>query len=176
MSRVLLSLSLVVATTLIAPSAQAETPTEILTMIKSEASATPGFQGFSAARGETFFHAKHGGEWSCSSCHTDNPMNEGKHAKTEKLIKPLAPAANAERFTEVKKVEKWFKRNCNDVLDRECTAQEKGDVLTYLMAAGTKHVEAPTAAPVAAQAAVATPAAAAAATHKVVTAKKKATS
>lgn len=178
MSRVLLSMGLVVTTIFVAPTAQAETPAEILAMIKSDAASTAGFQGFSAARGETFFHAKHGGEWSCSSCHTDNPMNEGKHAKTEKLIKPLAPAANAERFTEVKKVEKWFKRNCNDVLDRECTAQEKGDVLTYLMAAGTKRAEAPSAAPVAAQAAVAAPAAAAAAaaTHKVVTAKKKATS
>ena len=33
----------------------------------------------------------------------------------------------------MKKVAKWFKRNCNDVLDRECTAQEKGDVLSYLL-------------------------------------------
>lgn len=162
MSRVLLSLGLVVATVFTAQTAQAETPAEILAMIKTEAASTAGFQGFSAARGDTFFHAKHGGEWSCSSCHTDNPMNQGKHAKTEKVIKPLAPAANAERFTEVKKVEKWFKRNCNDVLDRECTAQEKGDVLTYLMAAGTKQAEAPKVeAPAVAAAAVTTKKAAA---------------
>lgn len=153
MSRVLLSLGLLTASVLAVPTAQAETPAEILALIKAEAATKPGFQGFSAANGETFFHAKHGGEWSCSSCHTDNPMNEGKHAKTEKVIKPLAPAANAERFTEVKKAEKWFKRNCNDVLDRECTAQEKGDVLSYLMAAGTKKVEAAPQAPVAAPAA-----------------------
>jgi hypothetical protein len=45
----------------------------------------------------------------------------------------MAPSANKERFTDVKKIEKWFKRNCNDVLARECTAQEKGDFLKYLL-------------------------------------------
>ncbi len=172
MSRVLLSLGLVVATVFTVQTAHAETPAEILAMIKTEAAATAGFQGFSAARGDTFFHTKHGGEWSCSSCHTDSPMNQGKHAKTEKVIKPLAPAANAERFTEVKKVDKWFKRNCNDVLDRECTAQEKGDVLTYLIAAGTKQTEAPKVEAPAVAAAAATTAAAV--TSKKAAAKKKA--
>ncbi len=118
---------------LYAPAAFAMTPDEVMVSIKKEAAATPGFQGFSAERGETFFKAKHGGDWSCASCHTDNPAGEGKHAKTSKVIKPLAPAANAERFTDMAKVEKWFKRNCNDVLSRACTAQEKGDVLTYLL-------------------------------------------
>lgn len=111
----------------------AETPSEVLVAIQKEASGTPGSQGFSAARGETFFKTKHGGEWSCSSCHTDNPAAAGKHAKTGKPIDPLAPSVNAERFTSPKKVEKWFKRNCNDVLSRECTPQEKGDVLAYLL-------------------------------------------
>lgn len=111
----------------------AETPNEILSAIQQEAASTPGFQGFSAARGETFFKAKHGSEWSCSSCHTDTPAAQGKHAKTGKAIEPLAPSANAERFSNPKKVEKWFKRNCNDVLDRVCTPQEKGDMLTYLL-------------------------------------------
>ena len=111
----------------------AETPNEILAVIQKEASGTPGFQGFSAARGESFFKAKHGGEWSCASCHTENPATPGKHAKTGKVIEPLAPSANAERFTSPKKTEKWFKRNCNDVLDRVCTPQEKGDVLAYLL-------------------------------------------
>ncbi len=119
---------------LIAQSAFAETPESVLATLKSEASGTPGFQGFSAARGETFFKTKHGGEWSCSSCHTENTVAEGKHAKTGKVIKPIAPSANAERFTDMAKVEKWFKRNCNDVLERVCTPQEKGDVLTYLLA------------------------------------------
>jgi hypothetical protein len=114
-------------------SAFAETPVEVLAAIKTEAMATPGFQGFSAAHGESFYKNKEKHNLSCSSCHTDNPAAEGKHAETGKLIKPFAPAANDERFTDMKKVKKWFKRNCNDVLDRECTAQEKGDLLTYLL-------------------------------------------
>jgi len=49
------------------------------------------------------------------------------------VIQPLAPAANPQRFTDVAQVEKWFKRNCGDVLKRECTAQEKGDILAWLV-------------------------------------------
>ena len=116
-----------------ANSAFAETPVEVLAAIKAEASGTPGFQGFSATRGESFYKTKHNHDLSCASCHTDNAAAQGKHSETGKVIKPLAPAANEERFTDMKKVAKWFKRNCNDVLDRECTAQEKGDVLTYLL-------------------------------------------
>lgn len=114
--------------------AYAETPNDVLAALQSEAAkSTPNFSGFSAARGEKFFTVKHGSDWSCSSCHTDNPVVTGKHAKTDKPIDPLAPSANAERFTNPKKIEKWFKRNCNDVLDRACTPQEKGDVLAYLL-------------------------------------------
>ena len=119
---------------LAAPSAFALTPDEVLASFRKEASAASGFQEFSAPRGEAFFKARHGGDWSCSSCHHDNPALVGKHAKTNKEIKPLAPAANPERFTDMAKVEKWFKRNCRDVLNRACTAQEKGDVLAYLLA------------------------------------------
>ena len=111
----------------------AETPDEILACIRKEVAGTPGVHGFSAARGESFFKAKHGNELSCTSCHTENPAVPGKHDKTGRTIKPLAPSANAERFTSQEKVDKWFKRNCNDVLGRVCTAQEKGDVLTYLL-------------------------------------------
>jgi hypothetical protein len=93
----------------------------------------PGFAGFSAERGAQFFRATHGNDWSCASCHTQNPAAGGSHAKTRKAIAPLAPAANAERFTDPAQVEKWFKRNCNDVLGRACTVQEKGDVLQYLL-------------------------------------------
>ena len=124
----------VLAAGLISQPVWAETPGEILAGIKSEAlAADPAFQGFSALRGEKFFKQKHGNEWSCSSCHTDNPAATGRHDRTGKTIQPLAPAANAERFTSPRKVAKWFKRNCNDVLDRACTPQEQGDVLSYLL-------------------------------------------
>lgn len=87
----------------------------------------------SPARGEQFFNAKHGKEWSCASCHESPPNHDTKHIVTGKVIKPLSPNANPERFVDQAKVEKWFKRNCNDVLARECTAQEKADVLSWLM-------------------------------------------
>jgi hypothetical protein len=103
------------------------TPAELLQQWRSSST-----QSFSAARGDAFFHAQQG-EWSCSTCHTSNPRNLGKHKITGKVIEPLAPSANAKRFTDAAHVEKWFKRNCKDVVGRECTATEKGDVLTYLM-------------------------------------------
>ena len=115
--------------------AAAETPQDILDGFTVEAKTeAPDFQGFDAERGKLFFNSTHGNDWSCATCHTSNPASSGKHAKTDKVIDPLAPAVNAERFTDLKKVNKWFKRNCGDVLDRECTSLEKGDVLTYLMA------------------------------------------
>jgi hypothetical protein len=87
----------------------------------------------SSVRGEQFFNAKHGKEWSCASCHENPPNHDTKHIVTGKVIKPLSPNSNPERFTDQAKVEKWFKRNCNDVLVRECTTQEKADVLSWLM-------------------------------------------
>lgn len=117
----------------VATCANAQTPQDTLTGLRQLASEDPGFQGFSAVRGEQFFKSTHGNDWGCSTCHTKNPTAPGKHAKTGKVIQPMAPSANPERFTDQAKIDKWFKRNCNDVLDRACTAQEKGDVLTYLM-------------------------------------------
>lgn len=119
---------------ILAVAARAETPTDFLRSYESAArKQEAGFTGFSAVRGETFFNRTHGREWSCSSCHTRNPASTGRHARTDKSIAPLAPVTNAKRFTRTDKVEKWFRRNCNDVLGRACTPAEKGDVLTYLM-------------------------------------------
>jgi hypothetical protein len=112
----------------------AEQPQDFLAAFAAQAKeVNPTFSGFDVQRGEQFFKSRHGGDWSCSSCHTDNPASMGKHVVTQKAIKPMAPAANSERFTNTAKVKKWFKRNCKDVVNRECTAQEKGDVLTYLL-------------------------------------------
>jgi len=118
----------------LAVSARAEIPADFLRAFEAAArQEQTGFAGFSAARGAAFFTSTHGREWSCAACHTRNPAMEGRHAKTDKPIAPLAPAANAERFARADKVEKWFRRNCNDVLGRACTPAEKGDVLTYLI-------------------------------------------
>ena len=90
------------------------------------------FKDFSATRGQAFYNAK-SGDMACATCHGDSPKSNGKHAKTGKDIQPLAPSANAQRFTDGAKVEKWFGRNCKDVLSRACTAQEKGDFIAYLL-------------------------------------------
>lgn len=83
-------------------------------------------------RGRVLFTTRQGGEWSCASCHGNPPTAPGKHAGTGKAIEPLAPAANPKAFTDTAKVDKWLRRNCNDVLKRECSAGEKADLLAYL--------------------------------------------
>ncbi len=103
------------------------TPAQQLSHWSAQAG-TPG----SASKGQAFFTSKHGGEWSCASCHGSPPTTEGKHANTGKVIPPLAPAFNPKTFTDTAKVNKWFRRNCHDVLSRECSAGEKADVLAYL--------------------------------------------
>lgn len=114
----------------------ANTPQQILDGLVQEARlAQPGFTA-SAARGEQFYRAKHtGGKEadSCASCHTENPKAEGKHIKTHKVIEPLAPTVNKQRFTDPAHVEKWFRRNCREVLGRVCTPQEKADFAAYVL-------------------------------------------
>jgi mono/diheme cytochrome c family protein len=104
------------------------TPAELLTGYSAAAKASA-----DAARGQKLFTTQGTKEWSCSSCHGATPTGMGKHASTGKAIQPLAPAFNAERFSDTAKTEKWFRRNCNDVLGRECTPGEKADVLAWLM-------------------------------------------
>jgi hypothetical protein len=120
---------LTIAALLCATAAQAETPRDFLTRFEKEAGSAA-----SAERGARFFTTKQGGEWSCASCHTERPTQAGRHARTDKPITPLAPAANAERFTDAAKVDKWFRRNCNDTVSRLCSAQEKADVMAWLLA------------------------------------------
>ena len=70
---------------------------------------------------------------SCSTCHGTDLTKAGSHEKTKKVIEPMSHKVNAERITEEKKIEKWFKRNCKEVWSRECTVQEKADFLSYLI-------------------------------------------
>jgi len=96
----------------------------------------PGLKGFSAEDGKAFFNSKRkhstGEERGCTVCHTSNPANKGK-TTVGKVIEPMAHSVNKERFTDPKKVEKWFKRNCSWVLERECTPKEKGNYITYML-------------------------------------------
>lgn len=96
------------------------------------AAAASAAEAGNAARGQDFFRQRHGGEWSCASCHGETPLARGRHVVTGKAIEPLAPAAHPPRLTDPAKVEKWFRRNCQDVLNRECSATEKADVLAWL--------------------------------------------
>lgn len=112
----------------------AATPTELLQHYQQQAKTeNQTFVTFNAQRGQQFFNSKHGNDWSCSSCHTTSPKLLGKHAVTGRSIQPMAIISNPKRFTDLAKSEKWFRRNCKDVLSRECSAQEKGDVITYLL-------------------------------------------
>jgi mono/diheme cytochrome c family protein len=121
---------------LAAPLAQAATPIELLTAYRAEAvRSTPGYQP-SAEAGRRLYHHRFGVSEqmpACASCHTDNPADAGRHAVTNKAIQPLAPVANAERFTDPAKVEKWFRRNCTEVVGRACSAAEKADFIAFVM-------------------------------------------
>lgn len=96
----------------------------------------PAFSGFSSARGEAFHTRKFSGgkpdSPACTSCHGDSPRSAGR-TLTGKSIDPVAVSAAPRRYTDPAKVEKWFKRNCNEVLGRACTAQEKGDWLSFMI-------------------------------------------
>ena len=119
------------ATQLLATPARATTAAEQLAGYARESGVAA-----DPARGQALFTQGQGREWSCASCHTSHPTAEGQHASTGKRIAPLAPAAHAQRFTDAAKTEKWFRRNCSDVLGRTCTAGEKADVLAWLLSFG----------------------------------------
>jgi hypothetical protein len=98
--------------------------------------ASPAFSGFSAARGKTLHtQAFAGGKAdtpACTSCHGNDTRGAGRNP-AGKAIEPMALSASPSRYTDPAKVEKWFKRNCNEVLGRECTPLEKGDWLSFMI-------------------------------------------
>ncbi len=109
-----------------------------LNSLKAEAKQqNSNFQEFDYKRGEKIFTSEHIGKKgkliSCVSCHTTDLSQNGLNEHTNKVIEPLSPYANAQRCTDVKEVKKWLRRNFNDVYTREGTAQEKGDVITYII-------------------------------------------
>lgn len=114
----------------------AETPQQMLSNYAAEAAKAQGGFSASAERGRQFFLQKRSLKEqmpNCAACHTDDPKAAGSHAITRKSIDPLAPAANGQRFTDLAKTEKWFRRNCTEVVGRECSAAEKADFLQFLL-------------------------------------------
>ena len=93
-------------------------------------------RGFSAARGQALHTQSFSGGKpdtpSCTTCHGKDTRGPGR-APSGKTIEPLAVSVTPTRYTDPAKVEKWFKRNCTEVLGRECTPQEKGDWLTFVI-------------------------------------------
>jgi mono/diheme cytochrome c family protein len=88
----------------------------------------------SAERGQAFFTRRFGRDFdSCAACHTATPTRPGKDLVSEKTIAPLAPAAHAPRFTDKARAEYRWAQNCKDVVGRECSAQEKADVMSWLL-------------------------------------------
>lgn len=102
---------------------------------KYAVSANTSVKGFSADRGEQLHNASFStgkpDTPSCSTCHASDPAQTGR-TRTGKSIDPVALSVSPSRYLDPAKVEKWFKRNCTEVLGRECTPLEKGDWLTYV--------------------------------------------
>jgi hypothetical protein len=122
---------------LVSTTVLAAAPQELLQQYGAQAKLeNAAFAGFSAERGGVLFRTERsqgdGKAVSCSTCHTADPRHQGK-TRANKVIEPMAPSANPQRFTDADKVEKWFGRNCKDVLERACTTQEKGDFIQFLV-------------------------------------------
>jgi hypothetical protein len=142
------------------PAARAESPEALLGRYHAQAQdEVPGFRGFSVEQGRDFYFRKYPmpvlGEVGCVSCHLEDPRRsvlrhrtkipcrschviddaehpDPLHAK-KREIEPFAPVANPRRFSDPDLVEKWFRLNCNYLLKRPCTAEEKGNLLAWLL-------------------------------------------
>jgi hypothetical protein len=138
----------------------ADTPDQILERYAALATQEdPAFAGFSAEHGHELYLQKRVlpvvGAINCASCHTADPrqeiiahqskvlcrqchvINDSEHphpkdAKQRK-IPPLAPSANPKRLTNFEHVEEFLKPNCEMVIGRQCTTQEKGDLIAWLI-------------------------------------------
>jgi len=90
-----------------------------------------GATSFEALDGKALWYSEQN-DRSCTSCHGTSPIAVGKHRKTGKKIMPMALSVNPERLAKAAKIEKWFLRNCKWTLGRECSPQEKGNILKWL--------------------------------------------
>lgn len=151
--------ALLVILALFAQSSAATEPEDFLAVYAEMARQTdPSFEGFSAARGKEFYFRTHqmddGSDLSCATCHHADPreatlahidqvpcrachvtLHQGAQGRStiKREIKPLAPSANPNRFTNEWQVEFWFGFNCELLLKRDCTPREKGDLITWLL-------------------------------------------
>jgi len=118
-------------------SANAASPQSILGGYEAEAKIQDQhFQEFSAKRGQLLFQSTNTTGKpetpSCTTCHSKDPSSAGR-TRAEKEISPMALSRSPQRYNDLKKVEKWFRRNCKSVLGRVCSPLEKGDFITFMI-------------------------------------------
>ena len=123
----LVALVLALALSLSIQSANASEVAETLLLEYQSSAEEP----FSLEAGSALWKREVNGR-SCTSCHSTSVEKKGQHKRTGKVIDPMAPSKNASRLTDSNKIKKWFLRNCKWTFGRECTAQEKGDILFWL--------------------------------------------
>lgn len=127
---------LLLTVTFLATLANAQSPAAMLEHYQQAARSTD--RGFTASseRGKTFYFSQQSDRGDktigCTTCHGDQPTGTGR-TRAFKPLKPLAPSVNPERLTDLKFVDKWLRRGCNDVFKRACTDQEKADVISFLI-------------------------------------------
>ena len=124
--------------TLLATLSFSATVDDFLESLKQEVLKTDSsFKSFDYKRGKEIFLSKPVGKKgeliSCASCHGTDLNKANQNYFTGKTIEALSPKVNPKRFTDKAEIEKWLKRNFNDVYNREGTALEKGDVITYII-------------------------------------------
>jgi len=115
------------------PAAEASSAVDSLLQQYQQQGAT----SFSSAQGKKLWTTEHqqpklGKAVSCASCHTTDLTHVGSHLRTGKRIEPMSPQVNPKRLTDTANIAKWFRRNCKWSWGRECTPQEKGDILMFI--------------------------------------------
>ncbi len=96
-----------------------------------------GISSFNARKGQALWQQVHlnmktGQKRSCTDCHGKDIKQAGKYQRSGIKIEPMAPSVNPKRLQDVKKIEKWLKHNCEWTFGRDCTLQEKANLLTFL--------------------------------------------
>jgi hypothetical protein len=109
------------------PGLQADTITEMQNNYRAQ-----GAGPFLSGSGDRLWNSRLYQDRQCADCHGADLGQPGRHQRTNKPIEPMKPSVVADRYTDPVKVEKWFTRNCKWTWGRECTPQEKGDLLEYL--------------------------------------------
>lgn len=96
-----------------------------------------GAGAFDADRGAALWVAEQpapdgGPARSCASCHPADVRQAGRHVRTGEGIEALSPSVVPTRLSDPAEVEKWLGRNCKWTFGRECSPQEKGDLLSFI--------------------------------------------